>query len=406
MPDSHDRNLDTQARRLAEISAAIDAALAEDPEAADLPTSSGPQTYGELTDFNDGLRDQHGWADIDLDAALTDKQRRDLEQWRHHQRLPWETSDIAMIGVAGLVGMLAVWCDSAADGAVASQLNKLSKTKRVRKWEAAGKRLPIDYMGQGFGGRAHRVKSAGHDLARPIEALRQIMDSEFRGVLWSHGERENFAKSTGFRQVNNVAEAAAALMQHLAADVLTTMSLPIPGMSLLHDFGSESMKQFAEHAYSGLRAGKGWNIRSATVVPGFSSFVTELIIRTHSHVAAYRTTGSAELSPEMIRKRTELLLAAHTLVGAASIGKAAASLLLIKRERNVFHPAAIRHIQIPALLQAGRLAIEVVDNTCSADEFEATSWDDLVLDVAMPWQLDLAAKLEGACTGDGLGDYR
>lgn len=404
MTDSFDRNLDAQARRLAEISDAIDAALAEEPHAAKLHTTANKQSYDELTDYNVEIREQRGWIDTDLDTALTDEHRESLERWRHRLRVSWETPDIAAVGVAGVVGLLAVWCDSAADGEVAKRLERLTNTKRIRRWETAGKRLPIDYTGVGFGGRTHRAKSAGHDLARVIEALRQIMDSEFRGVSWSSGERQNVSVPTGFREVEDLAEAMLRLMQHLAADVLTPMSLPIPGTSWLWERGSESMKEFGIHAYSGLRAGKGWNIRSTTAVPGFAALVTEVIIRTHVHADAYRRTGTAELGHDLVRKRSEMLLAAHSLVGAASIGKAAAALLLVKHERGVFHPAAVRHAQLPALMMAGYHGLEVVNKSREAREHEARSWDDLLLDDAQVWQLDLSSKLEDACANRGGSD--
>ena len=53
-----------------------------------------------------------------------------------------------------------------------------------------------------------------------------------------------------------------------------------------------------------------------------TAIATETVIRTHVHLTALRERGSAELTGQEARKRNELRLAAHSLVGAASIGKA------------------------------------------------------------------------------------
>ncbi|MFH5229905.1 hypothetical protein [Antrihabitans spumae] len=396
MTDSFERNLDTQARRLADIDKAIDAALADDPETSQLPVSADRQTYAQLTQFNDGLREQNGWSDVDLDAALTPEHRDDLTAWRQRQRLPWSTTDLAMVGVAGLVGALCVWFDSSTDRAVRTQFDALSKSDRVRKWEKSGKRLPIDFMGKGFGGRAHRMKSGGHDILRLVSTLRQIVDGEFRGVRWEFGERIPVVEVGQFADVDDWMDAAIALMQHLVADFLTPMSLPVPGMSWLYESDNENIKDFALHAYSGLRQGEGWNLRQATVGPGLTSVITELIIRTHVHADAYQRTGTAVLSDHDQRKHTELRLAAHSLVGAASLGKAAAAALSIRSERGVLHPAALRHIQVPALILSGKLAVTIVTDARAAQRLSAPSWDDLLIGTAQVWQLDLPASLERA----------
>ncbi len=116
--------------------------------------------------------------------------------------------------------------------------SQLSKSSTIMSREKAGKQLPIDYMGPGFGGRAHRVKSAGHDLARPIKAIGQIIAGEIRGTVWQADGATRVAVGGKFRQVDTWAEAALRLAQHLLADVITPMNLPIPGMSFL--YGSDS----------------------------------------------------------------------------------------------------------------------------------------------------------------------
>ncbi len=390
MSEDFDRNLDTQRRRLDEMDRAVANALSEEPIAAELPVAATAQPYRELTAFNDRLRESNSWIDVDLDAALTAEQAEALAQWRSRQRIQWSTADVVMVGLAGTLGTACVWFDASIDRAVRSRLNALTKTSVLRKLEKAGKRLPIDFMGEGFGGRAHRVKSAGHDLARPFEALHQIMDGEFRGVRCSFGQRSKVSVSGRFDVVDTFEEALLRWVMHLGADVLTPMSLPIPGSSLLYEMDNEALRTFALHAYKGLQSGEGLNLRSAAAAPGMTTLTTELVIRTHAHVDAYRKHGTAVLNRQEERKRTELRLAAHSLVGAASIGKATAKGLITK------HPSALKHIHVPTLLMAGKTALQVVADASAARRSSAPEWDNILLDVAQPWQLDLAREIEVA----------
>lgn len=397
MTDSFDRNLDTQRRRLDAMDAAIANSMSDKPVPSDLPTAPESQSYDALTSFNDRLRSANMWTGVDLDAALTPRQAQALEDWRSRQRTPWTTADIAMVGLAGVLGTASIWFDAAIDRTVRDRLSAVTKTRVVRLWEKAGKRLPIDYMGEGFGGRAHRIKSAGHDLARPFQALRQIMDGEFEGVRWSFGQRSTIKVSGQFDIVSSFEEALLRWIMHLGADVLTPMSLPVPGTSLLYELDNETIRKFALHAYSGLRAGEGLNVRSATVAPGMTALTTEVVVRSHVHLKAMRETGTFVLSPQDDRKRTELRLAAHSLVGAVSIGKATAQGLITK------HPAAIRHIQVPTLVLAGKAALQAVADASAARRASAPTWDQLVLDVAQPWQLDLASDIDAAWSATSFG---
>ncbi|MGK8522699.1 hypothetical protein ACRS6B_14555 [Nocardia asteroides] len=282
-----------------------------------------------------------------------------------------------------------MWFDATVDSAVTKQFDGLAKSKRVRVWDAAGKRLPINYMGRGFGGRAHRVKSGGHDLARLFGTLHQVLHKEFVGVRWEFGQRIPVHDDSGrLREVDDLPDAALRVMKHLAADFLTPMSLPVPGTSWLYASHDERTKNFAHHAYSGLRAGQGWNLRSATIGPGLTSLLIEVLIRTHVASWAYRETGTvAVLPPGHTRKRNEMLLAAHALVGALSTGKAVAQLFAIERDKGKFHPAVIRHVQFPSLLRAGVLAAGLLDDAIRADRCEAATWDDLVVTTTVAQQL-------------------
>ncbi|MFI6213912.1 hypothetical protein ACIBCD_18135 [Nocardia brasiliensis] len=374
MDDSIDRNLDTIRRRLAELEEATEQALRED-DSGPLPLVAvpAPVSYAEMTDSNDRLRSARDWSEIDLDAALTAVQRAEFERWRTRQRIAWERDDLVAVGIAGLIGALGVWFDSTIDQGVANALGSVGRTQRMRRWERAAKRLPIDYTGPGFGGRAHRVRSAGHDLARPFEALRQIRTGEFRGVRWDHGEMESVSLTGRFRTVESSAEALVLWVKHLAADFVTPMSLPLPGSSLLYELDNRELRKFAHAVYLGPSAGNGLNLRSGLLTPSLSVLVTEVVIRTHVHAKAYAVTGSADLDARRQALRQELLLAAHALVGAASVGKTLARFGTLDDQRRWL---AVRHVNVPVLLRIGCLAVENVHGMRGRGT-AAASWAEL-----------------------------
>ncbi|MCR8897209.1 hypothetical protein M0655_02690 [Gordonia amicalis] len=396
--DEIELNLDTQARRLSELDDIIGSALKDEESMVELPETSHRQSYDELTAYNKQLRTQRGWEEVDLDQALTASQREAWENWLTKHRLEWRTSDYLAVGAAGLIGLLCCWFDSTIDRAVRDRLKGLKDTATLQMWESAGKRLPIDYMGPGFGGRAHRVKSAGHDLARPIEAIRQVMEGEFRGVRWVDGVPQAVDQVGRFRGPLPTTEAASRLGQHLLADVITEMSLPIPGMSLLYESDSTALRDFALHAYSGLANGTGWNIRNGIANPSMTVIVVEVLMRTYVHGEALHRTGTAELDWPGQRRRTELLLAAHGLVSAISLGKVTAQMAAHAATGDylrALHPSHIRHANIPALLRTGTLAATAVSDAYRASQIpSARSWDELVMATAQPWQLGLIDRVE------------
>lgn len=137
------------------------------------------------------------------------------------------------------------------------------------------------------------------------------------------------------------------------------------------------------------------NVRSATVAPGLTTLSVEVAIRTHTHLASFKANGPGALTRQDERKQAELRLAAHSLVGAASIGKATAKGLITK------HPSAIRHIHLPTILTAGRTALQVVADASAARRSSAPEWDAILLDIAQPWQLDLGRQIEAAWQANG-----
>lgn len=80
---------------------------------------------------------------------------------------------------------------------------------------------------------------------------------------------------------------------------------------------------------------------------------TEVIIRTHTHLAFYAETGSFQLPTANSAKRSEMLLAAHAAAGAVSLSKTAVA--AAAGETAV----AVRHLNVPVLMRIGMLALTV-----------------------------------------------
>ncbi|WP_276143787.1 hypothetical protein [Rhodococcus sp. T2V] len=374
MDETVDRNLDTLSRRLAELESATDTALAGwIPDPLQQNDTTEHPSYAELTAANDRLRTRRGWTDIDLDAALTPEQRAGFDRWRARQRIPWDHEDVIAVGFATVLGVAALWYDTAVDGAVAQGLGATRKTGWMRGWERAGKRLPIDYTGPGFGGRAHRVRSPGHDLGRPFEALRQIRAGEFRGVRWDYGAKRDVTVGGRFREVDSLPEALVLWAQHLAADLVTPMSLPMPGSSWLYELDNRALRKFAHEVYLGTSAGNGLNVRSGILTPSLSVITTEIVLRTHVHARAYAVTGSARLDEREQARRDELLLAAHSLVGLASAGKTLGRMIVLDDRKSM----ALRHVNVPVLLRMGCLAVQVAHDRRTQSRAVAQDWDAL-----------------------------
>lgn len=378
MDDTVDRNLDTLSRRLAELESATDTALAGGvPDPLPQNDTAAHLSYAELTAANDRLRSQRGWTDVDLENALTPAQRAGFDRWRARQRIPWDRDDVLAVGFATVLGVAAVWYDTAIDTSVAKGFGATKSTGWMRGWERAGKRLPIDYTGPGFGGRAHRVRSPGHDLARPFEALRQIRRGEFRGVRWDYGDKHNIAIGGRFREVDSLAEALVLWAQHLAADVVTPMSLPMPGSSWLNELDNRALRTFAHEVYLGTSAGNGLNVRSGILTPSLSVITTEVILRTHVHARAYAATGGARLDEREQVRRNELLLAAHSLVGLASAGKTLGRMIFLEDRKGM----ALRHVNVPVLLRMGCLVVQVVHDRRTRGRAVAQDWDALAAEL-------------------------
>ncbi len=374
------RNLDTQHRRLTEVETDLDRLLSGAGTAVPSPGPPGPARYDELTATNDALRTDRGWGVVDLDAALTAELRAEFERWRSRQRVRWVVEDVVAVAVAGWVGAAATWFDSAIDLAAKSGLRTLRDTPLITRWEREAKGMPIDYMRSHVGGPGHRLQGAGHDIGRPFEALRQIRDGTFRGTAWVGGERTSVTVP-GFRPVPDLGEALTLWGKHLVADVITPMSLPLPGWSTLYELPSETLSTFARQTY-----GAGANLRSgaSSTLPVLT---TEVVVRTHVHGRAMLGRGSAVLTAAETSLRTELLLAGHSLVGAVSLGRAVTLALLAT-------PAAgFVHVNWPVLMRAAMLSLQVVADA-RARRSPARTWEDLLSELAEPWHLDTAGEVD------------
>jgi hypothetical protein len=390
-------NLDALTRDLDDIEAIAAAALDGAPldQVASDRISQAPTglTYNALTEHNERRRQAEAWGEAELADILDPTALRQLDEWRVAQRLPWGRSDLVVVGVAGFLGALANLYDIQVDAKVLEGLSWLKKTDVITRWEQDTKNMPIDYMGSKFGGPGHRGLSAGHDVGRFFNALNQVRTGTFEGTYWEYGERfVREAATTPFGTPYAQVEwpfALAQLLKHWVADFVTPMSLPLPGWTLLRDLPDRELRAFGQEAYAGDYRGSGLNLRSGLLTPGLGMVATEVIIRTHTHIGAYRAAGRARLTAANAAKRTEMLLAAHAAAGAVSLSKTAAA--AIAGESVV----AVRHLNVPVLLRVGMLALNVRADAAARGVNEAPSWMELLDEEAATWTLPEAVAIAG-----------
>lgn len=397
-------NLDALGRDLDGVEALARAALAGEPLDRGLAVrlSQAPTglTYDAITGHNHQRRVAEAWGEADLADILDPVAVEQLERWRKAERIRWEPSDLAVVGIAGFLGALANLYDVQVDSAVLGGLSWLKRTDFLRRWEKEAARLPIDYTGPNFGGPAHRVRSAGHDIGRFFEALNQIRSGTFEGTVWEDGQRIIKVATTTrsgmpFAQATEPHLAVALLLKHWAADFVTPMSLPLPGWSLLYDMPDRDLRKFAHDAYAGTNSGDGLNLRSGILTPGLGMFATELIIRTHVHLAAYRNAGSPRLSAAGTAKRTEMLLAGHAAAGAASLSKTVAAAMAGETV------VAVRHLNVPVLVRVGMLALKMRTDAADRATHRAPSWTQILAEEAATWTMP-----EAIAIADLLADSR
>lgn len=399
--DDYVGNLDALARDLDDIEMIAASALSDKPidRAVTKRIASTPTdlTYSVLTAHHQERREVEGWGEPEIADILDPIALEQLDGWRAAQRLPWECSDLVIVGLSGLIGALGNLYDDHVDAAVLSGLSLLKKTDLLRRWERQTARLPIDYTGPKFGGPAHRVRSAGHDIGRFFAALNQIRTGTFEGTWWDDGQRmvEQVATTRSglpFAQAPERHLAVALLLKHWAADFVTPMNLPLPGWTLLCEMPNPVLRKFANDAYAGANSGDGLNLRSGMLTPGLGMLATEVVIRTHTYLGAYRSTGTSSLATSTAAKHTEMLLAAHAAAGAISLSKTAAA--AIAGETAV----AARHLNIPVLMRIGMLALKVRSDAAARAEAGAPSWQQLLADEAATWTLPDAVTIADLLT--------
>jgi hypothetical protein len=177
----------------------------------------------------------------------------------------------------------------------------------------------------------------------------------------------------GFAVSEDLLDAMALWIKHLAADMVTTMSLPLPGWTALYELPDRKLRKFAHDVYRGTTPGEGLNLRSGALTSSLSTAVVEIIVRTHVHASAFDRRGSAALTAQERRLRSELLLAAHAITAAAGVGKTAARAAALPGKAAV----ALRHLNLPALGHVGVIGVGLVVDHRRRRGAEAPSWRDL-----------------------------
>lgn len=373
------RTLDAQRRRLEEIDGLADDLLAG--REVEVPVSPPRQvdekrSFDEVVAVNEILRAERGWEDL-LPTPPGSGPRRQ-----------WLTEDMVVVGLAGAVGFAAAWFDAPVDSWVRGRLDSLRSTDLIKGWEKQAKLQAIDHQGRGYGGPNHRVRGSGHDVLRFAAALRQIRSGKFEGVRWVEGVRvpEVLPVAT---PIESLPEALVLWLKHLATDVITPRSLPLPGWTLLNELPWPQAQTFARAVYMGERDGApGLTLRSG-VLQNLPVLSTEVIVRAHVHLRAMHERGSVVLTEEEAALRDEMLLVGHGITGAASLGRTVAGALSSEG------PLSIRHLNVPVLLRVAGLGLVVA----RARTERLPEWSDLLDDLDAPWDLELAAEIEEAVRG-------
>ncbi len=287
---------------------------------------------------------------------------------------PMDRGDLVTVGVCAGLGAIAVLLDDQIDGFVKDRLCDLHKPnttmgktklgKAIRRWDSESHRLAIDYSGKGIGepGGIHRVRSVGHDLLRPFDAIQQIRSGEFVGHDWENNVPVEIVADrprTGFlpyRQIEDVNDAIVLWLKHLAADFTTDKSLPIPGATYLHDISYHGIRSFGGEAYKA-----GLNLRSVAISGMLPVVTVELGVRLTVHFRTWRETQSATLTPERKAKLGNMLLLSHGIVAGASAGKVAV-------RWSAEGPVALRDLNVAALAATARYAVPAMTRYVKRDD--------------------------------------
>lgn len=389
---------DARAAALEESSADAERFLSErgvqTPQARPGPSQRPPdspvavESWDALTAANESWLVERDLDGLSLDDVLTTAELDLLESFDALGRERWTPADFATVGACGVLGVLAALFDDQIDAAVKFGLAGIGKTSPLRSFEAAGKRLPIDYTGPGFGGPGHRVRSAGHDIGRPWQALSQIRSGQFQGWEWDHGVRiAKTAMSPAPGGVpyaqHSLGEALVLWLMHLSADYVTTLSLPLPWWSKLYECDSRRVRKLAHDLYNPGGSAVGLNQRSMLLSKSLPVISTEVIVRVKVALDAGTSNGRfGALTANQKLRRNEMLFCGHAATGVASIVKTVAA-------APAENALTLRHLNAPALIRVGFLSVKVLrEYQRRRDERAVPSWDDLLLATPFPWELD------------------
>lgn len=212
---------------------------------------------------------------------------------------------------------------------------------------------PLDYQGPDFGGGGHRACTFGHDslpLARilygaktnendskeikveknsynGILLLRDIISCGFAIYQITSGTFVDcvFTKEGAYKWIVttanqngtpyescNVFTAIVKYFSHMIADFCSSMSLPIPGFSLLTHWPDRDIEAFAMKLYK-----NGMNLRTMAL-GGIPVGITELIMTMYVHL---RYTDSNWSQEAIQHKKEKMLLLTHGITTAVNVGK-------------------------------------------------------------------------------------
>ncbi len=341
--------------------------LLEAPSAAD---------YDALTAASRDYLQTQGRTDLDIEDLL---EPEDLDLLRlESQRLGWTTSDMAAVGVCGLVGSVTAVLAGAIDDVIVQQLKLVEQTELISRWKRETTNLPIDYTGAYAGGKAHRVTSAGHDIGRPVEAIRQIMEGEYRGTGWSYGQKVPLTRlgtpfGTPYDAVPEVTTALTLWIKHLITDVITATSLPLPGWTALYEAApTEKLADFYKDMYWPRGGDAGWNMRTMAITKSIPLVAVEVGIRTKLGWDAWTERGSLQATDRERAKRDEMLLATHSVVTAVTSGQAVIECL------TTSSPLGLRSLNPQSTIRTAQLGIKVVSARRAEPEGPPT-WEELAI---------------------------
>jgi hypothetical protein len=361
-------------RRLEHLRTAIAGGASRDQPALEPFEVPPADEYAALAAASRQYLASVGRSDLDLEDLL---EPHDLNMLRSDaQRLGWTASDAAAVGLCGLAGGITAVLAGAIDSAVMDHLGLVERSQLISRWKRETTHLPIDYNGAAVGGPGHRVTSAGHDIGRPVAAVRQIVEGTYKGTGWLYGERvprvaHGTPTGTPYDVTPDVRVALALWIKHLITDVVTPTSLPLPGWTALYERApTEELAEFLKGMYWSRGAGPGWNLRSVTITKTVPLVVVEVGIRSKVGWDSWIQRGSLRATGPEGAKRDEMLLATNGFVAAVTTGQAVIECL------TTSSPLGLRSLNPQALVRTAQLGMKVV-RTQRAARSTVPSWEEL-----------------------------